>query len=53
MTSTPESRVTYRDAIRLALRDSLRSDPNVLLLGEDIGPAGGVFKVRDELTITG
>lgn len=49
MTSTPESRVTYRDAIRLALRDSLRSDPNVLLLGEDIGPAGGVFKVTDGL----
>lgn len=37
-------KMTYREAITAALRDELRQDPTVLLLGEDIGEAGGVFK---------
>jgi pyruvate dehydrogenase E1 component beta subunit len=45
----PDGRATYREAIRLAMRDSLRADENVVLLGEDIGAAGGVFKVTDGL----
>jgi pyruvate dehydrogenase E1 component beta subunit len=49
VTSTPDARATYREAIRLAMRDSLRADENVVLLGEDIGAAGGVFKVTDGL----
>ena len=40
---------TYRDAIRSALADEMRSDPAVLLLGEDIAAAGGVFKVTNGL----
>lgn len=35
---------TYREAIAMALRDELRCDPSVVVLGEDIGAAGGVFK---------
>src|SRR3546814_10419437 len=37
-------KMTYREAITAAVRDELRQDPTVLLLGEDIGEAGGVFK---------
>lgn len=36
-------------AINLALRDSLAGDDKVLLMGEDIGPLGGVFRVTDGL----
>lgn len=33
------------DAIRAALRDAMKDDPNVVLLGEDIGIYGGAFGV--------
>ncbi|MEO9176205.1 MAG: alpha-ketoacid dehydrogenase subunit beta [Gaiellales bacterium] len=36
--------VTYRDAVIRALADELESDPLVVLIGEDVGAAGGVFK---------
>ena len=36
---------TYLESIRAALDDLLRSDRNVLLLGEDIGRMGGAFRV--------
>jgi len=36
---------TYLDAISQALREEMRRDPNVILLGEDIGAFGGAFKV--------
>jgi pyruvate dehydrogenase E1 component beta subunit len=39
------STITYREAIRAALWDALDGDENVILLGEDIGDYGGVFKV--------
>jgi pyruvate dehydrogenase E1 component beta subunit len=35
---------TYRDAVSDGLARELRRDPSVVLLGEDIGAAGGVFK---------
>lgn len=37
--------MTYLDAISLALREEMRRDPEVFLLGEDIGVYGGAFKV--------
>jgi pyruvate dehydrogenase E1 component beta subunit len=40
---------SYRQAIHRALQDELASDPDVFLLGEDIGAGGGVFKVTDGL----
>lgn len=40
---------TMVQAINDALRVSLREDPSVLLLGEDIGKNGGVFRVTDGL----
>lgn len=41
--------VTYREAITLALGEELERDESVWLLGEDIGPAGGVFKATKGL----
>jgi pyruvate dehydrogenase E1 component beta subunit len=35
---------TYRGAIIEALAEEMRRDANVVLIGEDIGKAGGVFK---------
>jgi pyruvate/2-oxoglutarate/acetoin dehydrogenase E1 component len=33
----------YRDALREALREEMRRDERVLLMGEDIGVFGGAF----------
>jgi len=35
--------ITYLEAVRTALRDALRADERVFLLGEDIGVFGGAF----------
>jgi pyruvate dehydrogenase E1 component beta subunit len=43
------SKMSYRDAIRSALREALRSDPRVFLMGEDVGRYGGAFKVSHGL----
>jgi pyruvate/2-oxoglutarate/acetoin dehydrogenase E1 component len=39
----PELR--YREALNVALREELRRDERVMLMGEDIGVFGGAFKV--------
>jgi pyruvate dehydrogenase E1 component beta subunit len=39
------TKMTYRDAVRAALREALRTDPRVFLMGEDVGRYGGAFKV--------
>src|SRR5580698_3412500 len=39
--------LTYLQAISSALRDELRDDERVLIMGEDIGVFGGAFKVTD------
>ncbi len=36
---------TYVEAIREGIREEMQRDPNVFLLGEDIGVYGGAFKV--------
>jgi 2-oxoisovalerate dehydrogenase E1 component beta subunit len=41
------STLTYLQAISSALRDELRADERVLMMGEDIGVFGGAFKVTD------
>jgi pyruvate/2-oxoglutarate/acetoin dehydrogenase E1 component len=41
--------LTYRDAIIAALADELERDPAVLLMGEDVATAGGVFKTSEGL----
>jgi pyruvate dehydrogenase E1 component beta subunit len=39
------TKLTYREAVRAALRKALRSDPRVFLMGEDVGRYGGAFAV--------
>jgi pyruvate/2-oxoglutarate/acetoin dehydrogenase E1 component len=39
--------LTYREAINAAMRDAMEADESVILLGEDVGTAGGVFKTND------
>jgi pyruvate dehydrogenase E1 component beta subunit len=41
--------ITYRDAIREALREEMRRDKTVFLMGEDIGVFGGCFGVTKGL----
>jgi len=41
--------ITYLEAIRQALCEEMDRDPNVVVLGEDIGAYGGAFKVTDGL----
>lgn len=41
--------ITYLEAIREAIAEEMERDPNVFLLGEDIGVFGGAFKVTDGL----
>jgi pyruvate dehydrogenase E1 component beta subunit len=36
-------KLSYRDAVRDGLRDALRADPSVLLIGVDIGKYGGTY----------
>jgi pyruvate/2-oxoglutarate/acetoin dehydrogenase E1 component len=36
---------TYRDAMRMALREALQRDPRVFLMGEDVGRYGGTYAV--------
>lgn len=38
-------KASYLEAIRLGLREEMERDPDVFLLGEDIGEYGGAFKV--------
>ena len=49
-TDDPQRRLTYIAAISEALREEMRRDPDVLILGEDVGGAfGGAFKVTKGL----
>ncbi len=41
--------LTYSQALREALIEEMERDPRILLLGEDIGVYGGVFKVTEGL----
>jgi pyruvate/2-oxoglutarate/acetoin dehydrogenase E1 component len=43
------SRMTYRDAIRLALREEMKRDDRVFVIGEDVGKFGGAMAVTKGL----
>ncbi len=50
MTAAPNTvRITYREAMRQALREALQRDPRVFLMGEDVGRYGGCFAVSKGL----
>ncbi len=42
-------RVTYREAMRQAIREALLRDPRVFLMGEDVGKYGGCYAVSKGL----
>jgi pyruvate dehydrogenase E1 component beta subunit len=44
-TETIATEMTYRDALREGIRDALRRDDRVFLMGEDVGPYGGAFGI--------
>jgi pyruvate dehydrogenase E1 component beta subunit len=42
-------RMTYREAVKQAIREALNDDPRVFMMGEDIGKYGGCFAVSKGL----
>jgi pyruvate/2-oxoglutarate/acetoin dehydrogenase E1 component len=42
-------RITYREALKEALREEMMRDETVFLMGEDIGKYGGCYKVTEGL----
>jgi pyruvate dehydrogenase E1 component beta subunit len=41
--------MTYREALNLALREEMRRDPNVFIIGEEVGLYEGAYKVTQGL----
>ncbi len=41
--------LTIADALALALKQEMAHDPTVMLMGEDVGVGGGVFRISDGL----
>ncbi len=41
--------MSYRDAVRGAIREAMQSDPRVFLMGEDVGHYGGCYAVSKGL----
>lgn len=48
-TSTDAREITFAQAINEALREEMQRDDRVLLIGEDVGRAGGVYKLSQGL----
>lgn len=46
---TAAIRTTYREALRMALRDAMQRDGRVFLMGEDVGRYGGTYAVSRDL----
>jgi pyruvate dehydrogenase E1 component beta subunit len=46
---TSSETVTLAKALNLALRSALEQDPKVMIMGEDVGRLGGVFRITDGL----
>lgn len=43
--TTATATISYREAVRAALREALTADPRVFLMGEDVGRYGGCYAV--------
>ncbi|HVM86455.1 MAG TPA: alpha-ketoacid dehydrogenase subunit beta [Candidatus Binatia bacterium] len=43
------TKITYREAMRAAIRDALNSEPRAFLMGEDVGRYGGCYAVSKGL----
>ena len=49
MSETTTQKVTLAKALNMGLRRAMEHDPKVLLMGEDVGKLGGVFRITDGL----
>ena len=47
--NTQDREITYREAVREALRDAMQKDDRVFLMGEDVGHYGGCFAVSKDM----
>jgi pyruvate dehydrogenase E1 component beta subunit len=45
MTAPPTTKITYREAVRQAIREAIVRDDRVFLMGEDVGAYGGCYAV--------
>ena len=45
----PQGEVTLAKALNAGLADALAADDHVVLMGEDVGTLGGVFRITDGL----
>src|ERR1044071_4963044 len=45
----PTNRITMVQALNQALAEEMERDPKILILGEDVGVDGGVFRVTQGL----
>jgi pyruvate dehydrogenase E1 component beta subunit len=43
--------ITYREALRQALKEKMEGDPRVFILGEDVGAYGGAYSVTRGLQV--
>ncbi|MDR7302138.1 alpha-ketoacid dehydrogenase subunit beta [Haloactinomyces albus] len=48
-TPTPTQTITIAKGLNMALRSAMERDPKVIMMGEDVGKLGGVFRVTDGL----
>jgi pyruvate/2-oxoglutarate/acetoin dehydrogenase E1 component len=44
-----QTTITYRDALRQALRDAMQADDTVVVIGEEVGVYGGAYGVTKDL----
>jgi pyruvate dehydrogenase E1 component beta subunit len=49
MTAAAHRTISYREALREAIREAMQADPRVFLMGEDVGAYGGSFGVSRDL----
>jgi len=43
----PDIELTFKQALALAMSEEMRRDESVFLIGEDVGPSGGIFKCSE------
>ena len=48
---TDERNLNMCEALNEALREEMRRDPRVLMIGEDVGRFGGAFSVTNNLQV--
>ena len=42
-------KITYRDALRLAMHDAMQEDKNTIIMGEDVANYGGAYGATKDL----